>query len=121
MTISIDDYINRVLAALPPGTPRREQIAMELRGEYQRAGRLGPAAARRCWINLATRWLLAESYLSAVPLVAGDFWSRATARLIDFAMPVVLLSPVSALIWFATSARVRAGAAVRLPGGWRLR
>jgi uncharacterized RDD family membrane protein YckC len=44
---------------------------------------------------------LAESYLSAVPLIAGDFWSRATARLIDFGLPVVLLAPVGCLMWLA--------------------
>ena len=67
---------------------------MELRGNISERLAVGPAAAAGARISSATRWLLAESYLSAVPLVAGDFWSRATARLIDFALPVVLLAPV---------------------------
>ncbi len=46
---------------------------------------------------------LAESYLSAVPLVAGGFGARAAARLVDFALTVGTLSPVAALIWLASS------------------
>jgi len=101
MSISIDAYINRVLAALPPGMPRREQIAMELRGSISERVASGQPLPQ-VLDQLGDPSTLAESYLSAVPLVAGDFWSRATARLIDFAIPVVLLAPVSALIWFAT-------------------
>jgi len=103
MSISIDAYINRVLAALPPGMPRREQIAMELRGSISERVASGQPL-QQVLDQLGDPVALAESYLSAVPLVAGDFWSRATARLIDFAIPVVLLAPVSALIWFATPA-----------------
>ena len=103
MSISIDTYINRVLAALPPGMPRREQIAMELRGSISERVASGQPL-QQVLDQLGDPVVLAESYLSAVPLVAGDFWSRATARLIDFAIPVVLLSPVSALIWLATPA-----------------
>lgn len=103
MTITADDFVNRVLSALPPTTPRREQIALELRGliaERLAAGQRLPEVLDQ----LGDPETLAESYLSAVPLVAGSFWSRATARLIDFAIPVVLLSPVAATIWLATPA-----------------
>ena len=103
MTITADDFVNRVLSALPPTTPRREQIALELRGligERLAAGQPLPEVLDQ----LGDPGTLAESYLSAVPLVAGSFWSRATARLIDFAIPVVLLSPVAATIWLATPA-----------------
>lgn len=103
MTITADDFVNRVLSALPPTTPRREQIALELRGlisERLAAGQPLPQVLDQ----LGDPETLAESYLSAVPLVAGDFWSRATARLIDFGIPVVLLSPIAATIWLATPA-----------------
>ena len=86
---------------MPPATPRREQIAMELRGHISERLAAGQPL-EEVLDQLGDPVALAESYLSAVPLVAGDFWSRATARLIDFGLPVVLLSPVSALIWFAT-------------------
>jgi uncharacterized RDD family membrane protein YckC len=104
MTITADAYINRVLAALPPGMPRREQIAMELRGSISERVASGQPL-QQVLDQLGDPLTLAESYLSSVPLVAGDFWSRATARLIDFAIPVVLLSPVAALIWLATPAQ----------------
>jgi len=101
MTITADAYVNRVLSALPPATPRREQIAMELRGHISE--RLDSGQPLQVVLDqLGDPVALAESYLSAIPLVAGDFWSRATARLIDFGLPVVLLAPVAALIWFAT-------------------
>ena len=75
---------------MPRTMPRREQIAMELRGhisERLAAGQPLDEVLRQLGDPVA----LAESYLSAVPLVAGDFWSRATAtadRLRD--LPVVL-------------------------------
>jgi len=103
MTITADDFINRVLSALPETTPRRDQIALELRGligERLAAGQPLPEVLDQ----LGDPRELAESYLSAVPLVAGDFWSRATARLIDFGIPVVLLSPIAATLWLATPA-----------------
>jgi len=103
MTITADAYVSRVLAALPVGTPRREQIGMELRGHISE--RLASGQPLQDVLDhLGDPLALAESYLSAVPLVAADFWSRATARLIDFAIPVVLLSPVAATIWLATPA-----------------
>lgn len=100
MTMTADAYVNRVLSALPPATPRREQIAMELRGHISERLDSG-LPLQQVLDQLGDPVALAESYLSAVPLVAGDFWSRATARLIDFGLPVVLLAPVSALIWLA--------------------
>lgn len=101
MTMTADAYVNRVLSALPPATPRREQIAMELRGHISE--RLDSGQPLQAVLDqLGDPVALAESYLSAVPLIAGDCWSRATARLIDFAIPVVMLSPVAAIIWFAT-------------------
>lgn len=103
MTITADDFVNKVLSALPSATPRRAQIALELRGNISE--RLAAGQPLRDVLDqLGDPVVLAESYLSAVPLVAGSFWSRATARLIDFAIPVVLLSPVAATIWLATPA-----------------
>ena len=72
MTITADDYVNRVLSALPPATPRRAQIAMELRGHISE--RLASGQPLQAVLDqLGDPVVLAESYLSAVPLVAGDF------------------------------------------------
>jgi len=101
MTITADDFVNRVLSKMPTATPRREQIAMELRGHISERVNAGQPL-EEVLEHLGDPVALAESYLSAVPLVAGDCWSRATARLIDFGLPVVLLAPVAGLIWFAS-------------------
>ena len=84
-----DDYINRVLDHLPRGTPMREQIAMELRGniaERLESGQPIEDVLRQ----LGDPTTLAESYLSAVPLVSASFLQRGVAKLIDVA--VVLLT-----------------------------
>ncbi len=102
MTITADAYVNRVLSALPPATPRRDQIAMELRGHISE--RLASGQPLQGVLDqLGDPVALAESYLSAVPLVAGGFGARAAARLIDFALTVGMLSPAVALIWLVSS------------------
>ena len=103
MTITADDFVNRVLSKMPTTTPRREQIAMELRGHISERVNAGEPLDE-ILEHLGDPVALAESYLSAVPLIAGDWWSRATARLIDFGLPVVALAPVACLIWLATPA-----------------
>jgi uncharacterized RDD family membrane protein YckC len=101
MTMTADDFVNRVLSKMPTTTPRREQIAMELRGHISERVNAGEPLDE-ILEHLGDPMALAESYLSAVPLIAGDLWSRATARLIDVGLPVVLLAPVACLIWLAT-------------------
>ena len=84
-----DDYINRVLDHLPRGTPLRAQIAMELRGHI--AGRLESGQPEAEVLRqLGDPITLAESYLSAVPLVSASFLQRGAAKLID--VLVVLLA-----------------------------
>ena len=100
MTITADDYVNRVVSALPPATPRRAQIAMELRGNISE--RLASGQPLQAVLDqLGDPVVLAESYMSAVPLVAGAFLTRGAARVIDFALPVAVLSPFAVLIWLA--------------------
>lgn len=89
---SADDYINRVLDQLPRGTPLREQIAMELRGNI--ADRLESGQPVEDVLRqLGNPTTLAESYLSAVPLVSATFLQRGVAKLIDVIV-VVLTSLV---------------------------
>ena len=99
MTMTADAYIARVLAALPPATPMRDQIALELRGsidERLAAGQTLGAAIRQ----LGDPVRLAESYLSAVPLRSAPFFVRALARLMDFAIATVVIAPVAMGLWF---------------------
>lgn len=99
MTMTADAYIARVLAALPPATPMRDQIALELRGsidERLAAGQTLDAAIRQ----LGDPVRLAESYLSAVPLRSAPFFVRALARLMDFAIATVVIAPVAMGLWF---------------------
>nr|AGD93295.1 hypothetical protein orf517 [uncultured bacterium]AGD93318.1 hypothetical protein orf517 [uncultured bacterium] len=84
-----DDYINRVLGHLPRGS-MREQIAMELRGHI--AGRLESGQAVEDVLRqLGDPTVLAESYLSAVPLVSASFWQRGAAKLIDVSVVVLTI------------------------------
>jgi len=83
-----DDYINRVLAHLPSGTPLRAQIAMELRGHI--AERLeGGQPVADVLRQLGDPTTLAESYLSAVPLVSASFLQRGLAKLVDVIVVVL--------------------------------
>jgi uncharacterized RDD family membrane protein YckC len=85
-----DDYINRVLEHLPRGTPLREQIAMELRGNI--ADRLESGQSVEDVLRqLGNPTTLAESYLSAVPLVSATFLQRGIAKLIDVIVVVLTI------------------------------
>lgn len=96
MTMTIDDYINRVLAAMPTTTPERSQIAVELRGhiaERLNSGRSADDVLRQLGDPVA----LAESYLLAVPLVSASFGSRAIAKLIDIVLVVAFMGSIAAI------------------------
>jgi uncharacterized RDD family membrane protein YckC len=83
-----DDYINRVLDQLPSGTPLRAQIAMELRGHIAERLESGQPVAD-VLRQLGDPMTLAESYLSAVPLVSASFLQRGLAKLVDVVVVVV--------------------------------
>jgi uncharacterized RDD family membrane protein YckC len=99
--MTADDYVNRVLEHLPRAMARGAQIGAELRGHIaarlaegrsldEVTGQLGDPAA------------LAESYLSAVPLVAAPISRRIGAKLIDLALcllVIVLLAGAIVGIW----------------------
>lgn len=97
-----DDYINRVLDHLPQGTPLREQIAMELRGHIAarlESGQPEADALRQFGDPTA----LAESYLSAVPLVSASFLQRGFAKSIDVFVVVMTIALFVGLpvVWVA--------------------
>lgn len=103
MSITADDYIDRVLERLPLATPNRQQIATELRGhitERLAGGQSLDEALRQ----LGDPLTLAESYLTAVPLVSASFWSRALAKLVDIGVIAIVMVPIACVI-FLTAPR----------------
>ena len=96
--MTAETYINQVLDFLPRATPRREQIAMELRGHIaeRTASGLDEDAVLR---QLGDPRKLAESYLSAVPLRSATFLHRAVAKLIDFGVLLLFVSAPAYLVW----------------------
>lgn len=100
MTITADGYVTQVLNALPAATPRRAQIAMELRGHI--AERLDAGLPLSDVLRqLGDPVTLAESYLVSVPLVSGSLLRRFIARLIDLGLVAVCVAPLMAAIWMA--------------------
>jgi len=98
-----EDYIDSVLHYLPPGTPLRQQIALELRGHFaerEADGQSVEEIARQ----LGDPARLAESYLSAVPLVSVAFRTRMAAKVLDWCAVVgIVLSffvPLGLLLWY---------------------
>jgi uncharacterized RDD family membrane protein YckC len=92
-----DHYINRVLGLLPPATPLRTQIAMELRGHIEERVSRGHSVEEVLGL-LGDPASLAESYLSAVPLVSVPFGPRAVAKGIDVLAVVLAVAPVAWLL-----------------------
>jgi uncharacterized RDD family membrane protein YckC len=93
-----DDYIGKVLDMMPRATPRRSQIATELRGHIvERVGSGQPLDD--VLRHLGDPVLLAESYLAAVPLVSAPFWRRAFAKIVDIMAILAVFVPV---LWLAS-------------------
>ena len=83
-TMTTDRYLDQVLAHLPPTTPTRAQIALELRGHIEErlaAGQPLPEVLEQ----LGDPATLAESYLAGVPMALPGFGARLIAKVIDVA------------------------------------
>ncbi len=91
-------YIDRVLSQLPRTTPRREQIATELRGHIAERTAAGQDEADILG-QLGDPVALAESYLSAVPLARVSFGRRAVAKFLDVVLVLVIAIPVGWMAW----------------------
>jgi uncharacterized RDD family membrane protein YckC len=98
MTIA-DNYINRVLDRLPRATPSRAQIATELQGLIAERVERGQTMDEVLH-QLGDPATLAESYLSAVPLVSAGHLARLAAKMIDVVSFFVVLVPASIAAWF---------------------
>jgi uncharacterized RDD family membrane protein YckC len=91
-------YISQVMARLPRAATLRSQVAMELRSHIAERvdhGQTVDEALRQLGDPVA----LAESYLTAIPLVAGHFWERAAAKLLDLLAFTAAYVPIVWLIW----------------------
>jgi uncharacterized RDD family membrane protein YckC len=94
---SDEAYIRQVMARLPRAAALRTQVAMELRShiaERMDHGQSVDEALRQLGDPVA----LAESYLTAIPLVAGHFWERAAAKLLDLLAFTAAYVPVAWLV-----------------------
>ncbi|HRY43505.1 MAG TPA: RDD family protein [Thermoanaerobaculia bacterium] len=103
-----NEFVERVLARLPDSVPDREQIGLEL------SSHIAERVARGTLLEDVLRDLgdptaLAESYLSAVPLVSAPSLHRAVAKLVDLA---IVLAAVALLATLAAALLPR-----RLEGG----
>lgn len=98
--MTAETYIHVVLDQLPRSTPQREQIATELRGHIAERTSAGQSEADVIG-QLGDPRALAESYLSAVPLVPASFGRRAVAKTLDGLVVVALGIPAAWLLWRA--------------------
>ena len=92
-----DDYVNTVLGMMPPTMPQRTQIAAELRShiaERQAHGHSLDEVLRQ----LGDPATLADSYLSAEPLVSAPFGSRAVAKIVDALGVLIVMCPSAWLL-----------------------
>jgi len=89
-----DDYVNTVLGMMPPTMPQRQQIAAELRSHI--AERLAHGHPLDDVLRqLGDPAKLADSYLSAEPLVSAAFGSRAAAKLLDGFAVLAVVCPIA--------------------------
>jgi uncharacterized RDD family membrane protein YckC len=90
---TVDDYISSVLNYMPRATPQRAQIATELRGHIAERLSFGHPLDE-VLRQLGDPVRLAESYLSAVPLVSAPLGHRALAKIMDVALAIAVMVPV---------------------------
>jgi uncharacterized RDD family membrane protein YckC len=95
MTTTPDIFINQVLDRLPRAMARRDQIAMELRGHIAERTSAGHPLSEVLQ-QLGDPGTLADSYLSAEPLVSASFGQRVLAKLTDGA---IFFVPIAAAVW----------------------
>jgi uncharacterized RDD family membrane protein YckC len=92
-----DDYVNTVLAMMPPTMPQRQQIAAELRSHI--AERLAHGHPLDDVLRqLGDPAKLADSYLSAEPLVSAPFGARVLAKIVDGIAAFAVILPIAYLI-----------------------
>lgn len=101
-----ESYIRQVLDRIPRHLPLHAQVEQELRSlfaERQAHGQSEEDAARQ----LGDPAVLAESYLSALPLVPAPFLARVAAKVLDALMFAVVAVPLVLVPFVALRASSR--------------
>ena len=93
MTMTAEQYIERVIDTMPRATPLRAQIALELRGHIAERISNGQPLAEVI-TQLGDPGKLAESYLSAEPLIAPNPFRRLAAKAFDVFIVLAVIVPV---------------------------
>jgi uncharacterized RDD family membrane protein YckC len=88
-----DGYVKQVLDRIPQHLPLHGQVERELRSLFAERQARGQSEAQAAQ-ELGDPLTLAESYLSATPMVSADFMSRVAAKLIDAALFLVVVVTV---------------------------
>ena len=96
--MTTDDYLDQVLAHLPRTTPRRQHIALELRGHIQERLATGQPL-EDVLRQLGDPAVLAESYLSGLSLTPADFGPRVLAKVVDVLGFLLLVVVILCLAW----------------------
>lgn len=97
--MTADQYIQSVIDHVPQGHPLQDQIAMDLRSHIAEGLESGqPLDA--VLLRLGDPLLLAESYLSAVPLQSAAFLPRLAAKVIDVLLVAAIVGLVCVLLWY---------------------
>jgi len=95
--VTADEYVKKVLALLPETFPPRAHIAAELRShiaeKLAHGHRLDEALQQ-----LGDPETLANSYLSAEPLVNASFGSRVMAKVVDALGVLAVVCPIAFII-----------------------
>ena len=92
--MTAEEYVNKVLAMMPETLPQRSQIAAELRSQIAEKVTHG-YPIDEVLRQLGDPATLANSYLSAEPLVSASFGSRAVAKILDAIGVLAVVCPLA--------------------------
>lgn len=100
--MTADDYIRRVLAAMPKSMPRRAQIGLELRAHVVERSAAGDSLDD-VLRQLGDPEALADSYLAAIPLENPPLAKRVAAKLVDVALALATGVVLTAFLYRDTA------------------
>jgi uncharacterized RDD family membrane protein YckC len=95
-----DEFVSEVMSRIPAGS-RRDQIEIDLRAHIAERMEHGQTIEQAI-SQFGNPSLLAESYLSSIPLVSASFMSRVVAKLIDLPGVLVAAGFVVYIAWQLT-------------------
>jgi uncharacterized RDD family membrane protein YckC len=101
-----DGYVKQVLDRIPQHLPLHGQVERELRSLFAERQARGQSEAQAAQ-ELGDPLTLAESYLSATPMVSADFLSRVAAKLLDAVLFAIVMVPLLVVPFVAVRASWR--------------